>query len=246
MPRYTLANGTPPIVLGPFLFDPTTEPNLVSVVKSNFTTLTITADVPDTKSIRIKDKAGAWQVDVNGPFAVVDVSLADSAANAGLGSAATKTYVVTAFAEPVGYVTGSTPKEEREVIVSGPTAPAASATWDTVTVSPPASNGSADISIGLKATAFPASWSVKLYIAESATTSSITPTVDETANLTPVPSGVPTALTAYAWTSSFSKVAAGAHTRLVTLKVKAELRDNLGAVVDTRNVSTSWYTGSDL
>jgi hypothetical protein len=41
-------------------------------------------------------------------------------------------------------------------------------------------------------------------------------------------------------------VAAGTHTRLVTLKVKAELRDNLGAVVDTKNVSTSWYTGSDL
>jgi hypothetical protein len=233
--RTTLANGQV-IEADPFIFDRDKNPNIVSVIKSG-TVLTITCDV-DTKSIKVKDKNGTWAKTIDGVFGVFDVSTVDPNGVAGLASAATAQYTVTAYAEPTVSVNGSTGKAEQDIVVAGATAPAASALWDTVTITAP-SPVSSSVVLHLKATAAPVGWTVKVFLDEG-TTSAVVPTTDRTASLTPALTAPPTALTDYTYTSTFPNT--GFASRYVTLRARVELRDATSAVIDSRTVQANWYT----
>lgn len=233
--RCTLANGQV-IEAAPFVFDRDKNPNIVSVIK-NGTVLTITCDV-DTKSIKVKDKNGTWVKMIDGVFGVFDVSTVDPNGVAGLGTTATGQYTVTAYAEPTVSVDGSTAKAEQDIVVTGATAPAASALWDTVTITAPGV-GSSAVVLHLKATAAPVGWNVKVYLDEG-TTSAVVPTTDRTASLTPALSAPPASLTDYSYTSSFPNT--GFASRYVTLRARIDLRDATNVVIDSRTIQTNWYT----
>lgn len=232
MPRVTLGNGAPPIVLGPFGFDRDKNPNLLLVTLAG-TILTIIAD-SDTKSIRVLDKLGTWQYEVDNVSAVVDVSKTGTNGVAGLGASASSTFTVEARSDPSAYVTGGTLKDSRDVVINGSTAPPPSALLDTLQAIAP-SFGSDQMTIKLKATGAPALWTVKLY-------SGLTPPFpDITASVSPALSVPPTVLTSYTWHSGYTSISSPPRTQR-TFVVRADLLDNTGVVVDSRTTFVSWYS----
>jgi hypothetical protein len=71
-------------------------------------------------------------------------------------------------------------------------------------VTAPATNGSANAKINLYASSAPVGWTVKVYIYVGFSSSG-TPTVDHTADLTPALSAPPTVATDYTYATSFPK-----------------------------------------
>lgn len=239
MPRLTLENGAPPIVLGPFGFDRDKNPNLGPLtLDSTNRYVTIVGDA-DTKSVGLYSTTRGWKYEVDGSFATIDVQAAGtSGSGAGLGAATADTFTAKAWAEPVADITGGTLYDARDIYVLNG-AGAGAAVLSIVTAFAP--GGGSDVaSIKLKASAAPGGWTIRVFIAESIVTTNPVPTVNETANLTPVPSAPPTVETTYLWTSDYSRSASGS--RLVTMKIKAELV-NGGVVQDTKSATASWYTG---
>jgi hypothetical protein len=236
--RVTLENGSV-LTYGDYVFDRDKNPNIISVVQTG-TVLTITAD-SDTRSLRVQNSGGAWVYTTDGAFAVVDVSLADADGTAGLGASASDTYTITAYAEPVADVGVATLKEQRTVLISGGSAPAPSATITTARATAPAVS-SASVTITVQVSSAPAGWTMKVYLAESATTTNVGTLVDHTAGLTPSVSPLPTTATNYAYTSDFTRVNPGTHTSLVTFKGRVDLLNGSGVVQDTKSFQTSWYT----
>lgn len=247
---YTLANGTR-IVLPPFGFDRDRLPNLISVVPDAVTPtrLRITAD-SDTKSIGIYSTTRSYGYEVDGAFLDVDVAGAGNlpgATNVGLAAGSTDTFLVRAFSEPIaalsaGHLNTPTADLHDDKLVpvfngapGDPGAPAAS--WLTVQAYAPAEDDSAVATIDLRASAAPAGWTVVLLISEEGEV----PSVDETANVTPPLAAPPIVLTTYEWTSSHVRTPRTPTTRLVTMRVRAELRDGSGVVQDSRDTSASWY-----
>lgn len=238
VPRLTLENGAQ-IVLGPFGFDRDKNPNILQVTLSE-TVLTILAD-SDTKSLKVYDTTGLWVYQVDGLSAVVDVSLTDAGAHAGLGASESKIYGVVAYNEPLAYVDGSTLFDEASVPVSGGSAPAASALWDTVSLQAPFIDENI-AALFMKATAAPAGWDIKVYIDIGLST--VVPTTDHTSDLSPIPTTIPTVLSEYDYTATtYTARTPGGHgISLVTMKAKCDLRDATDVVIDSRTVQASWYT----
>lgn len=242
MPRISLENGEPPIVLGPFGFDRDKNPNILSVTLNTIsatqfgTIITAIAD-SDAKSIKVYDKNGTWFHHVDGPSISTDVSLSDPQGTAGLGSSASGTYVVRAYAQPIAYIDGSTLYDEKEIQVGGATASPPGAIWDIVSLAAPAI-GDTIATLTLKASAAPAGYNVKVYIAVAI--SNPVPTDDHTADLTPALGAPPTFSTPYDYDvgAGFQAGASGLH---CSMKAKCDLRNASNVVVDTKTVSASWY-----
>lgn len=241
MPRITLANGAAPIVLGPFGFDRDKNPNIISITLTG-TILTILCDT-DTRSIKVANSGATWLYESDGLSLAVDVSKTGTNGAAGLGAAASDTYTITAQSDPLAYVGGGTLTQSQTQAVGGASAPPPGASWQTpgVIVFAPPANGNANAKINLFASAAPVGWTVKVYIYVGFSSSG-TPTVDHTADLTPALSAPPTVATDYTYPTNFPKSANTAGTALVTMKVRADLVDNVGVVKDTRNMQTTWYS----
>jgi hypothetical protein len=241
MPRLTLDNGQPPKTLGPFGFDRDKRPNILSLQLVG-TVISIIAD-SDTKSIRVINSAGTWIYEADGVSLQADVSKTGTNGAAGLGASSSDTYTIIAQSDPLAYVDGSTLTESRNQVVGGTSSPPPSATWNTpgVIVSAPPSNGNANAKINLFASAAPVGWTVQVFIYVGFSPSG-TPTVDHTADLTPALSAPPTTATDYTYATSFPKSAHTAGTALVTMKVRADLKDGGGIVRDTRTMQATWYS----
>jgi hypothetical protein len=121
MPQITLVNGAPPVILGPFGFDRNKLPNILSV-KVTGTVIDILAD-SDTKSIKVTNSGATWIYQVDGTFLTVDVSKTGTNGAAGLGTAASDTYTITAQSDSLVDVGGGTTTDVRAVTVLGATAP---------------------------------------------------------------------------------------------------------------------------
>lgn len=181
-----------------------------------------------------------WEYVLDGISALIDVAAAGTNGLAGLGASGAGTYRITAYAEPTGDVDGSTPTAVRTVTISGASATPPSATWDVpgVMVEAPALASSL-ATITLKATSAPSGYTVKLYLAFGA--GSPTPSVDHTADVSPPLSAPPATNTPYTYDTAFPRTAPVESASLMTLAVRADLLDSLGALVDTRTVLASWY-----
>lgn len=234
MPRVTLENGSPPIVLGPFGFDRDKNPNLLSVILTG-TVISILADT-DTKSIRVFDTLGTWEYVLDGLSATIDVSKVGTNGVAGLGSTATSTFTIQARSDPTAYVTGGTLIVTQNLVISGGGASPPAATWDSPGLTAQAPGiGSGTMTIHLKATSAPGSWTVKLWAGPNNN-----PSVDITAAVSPALSAPPTVDTTYSYATGATAVS-GSPREIVVYAVRADLIDNLGAVVDTRIVHPAWY-----
>lgn len=242
MPRISLENGEPPIVLGPFGFDRDKNPNILSITLNTIsatqfgTIITAIAD-SDAKSVKVFDKNGTWFHHVDGPSISTDVSLSDPQGVAGLGSSAVGTYTVRAYSQPIAYIDGSTLYDERDIQVGGASAPAPGAVWDIVSLAAPAVGDTIAV-LTLKASSAPVGYNVKVYIAVAI--SNPVPTDDHTADLSPALGAPPTFSTPYDYDvgSGFEAGASGLH---CSMKAKCDLRNASNVVVDTQTVSASWY-----
>jgi hypothetical protein len=240
MPRLTLANGAPPIVLGPFDFDRNTLPDLVSVSVAG-TSVTISADSGDTKAVGLYRAApSTWKYEVNGSSATIDVAGVGTNGVAGLGSGTADTFTAKALSDPVVEIGVGTLSAVQDVVVSnGASTPAA--VWDTVQADAPALFGNT-IPIRLKATAAPAGWTAKVWVNDPSTAT----LTDVSALLSPALSAPPTSLTTYNYTASASRVNNGPHAALQTVTVRAYLYNNLGVIQSTRYVSVTYYVPSTI
>jgi hypothetical protein len=239
MPRLILANGAPPIELGPFGFDRDKIPRLVSVIPVG-TVVTVTGDSGDTKAVGLYSTTRAWKMEADGASASFDVAIADAAAVAGLGSGASDTFTAKALSDPVAYLSGGTLADTRDIVVGNGAAPS-SATWVTVQALAPTVLGDDTLTIKLKASSAPALWIVKIFIANPSTSTA----VDRTANVSPALTAPPTVLSSYTYQTG-NALTSGGHSMLRTVSVRAELRDGGGVVKASTTVNASWYTGGAL
>lgn len=239
MPRLILANGEPPVVLGPFGFDRDKRPNLLSVQVSG-TVLTIIGD-SDTKSVEVSNSDGSWIYETDGTNLIVDVSKTGTNGAAGLGSAASDTFTVTARSDPTADVGAGTLTDARNIVIGGATAPPPTATWDTpgVTATAPPI-GSLRMDIGLKATGTPAGWSVKVFIVDPPGHVF----VDRTAELVPAAGAVPGVTTNYAYDTEYVRTEPGEFAVFRSFTIRADLLDAGDVVKDSRTVYVSWYSGN--
>jgi hypothetical protein len=253
---YTLSNGTR-IGMPPFGFDRDKLPNLLSIVQDPVTPtkLTITGD-SDTKSIGIYSSYYSYGYEADGNVLEFDRARPGNLptfANLGLASGFSDLLLIRAWAVPIVALTGnhvnalgsfSDLVDEKPLAMwnsvgaGGSGAP--DATWLQVFGYGPGGDGSQDITIYLEASSAPAGWSVVLAIDEDGGI----PETDETANVSPTLSVPPVTLTAYTWTSSYARVPRDDTTRLITLRLRADLVDNVGQVRDTRSTTVGWYTPS--
>lgn len=233
---YVSLNNGQQSTLGIWTFDRDKNPNILAL-KVTLTIIEVLCD-SDTKSIKITALSSGWSYWVDGVSGYVDVALPDETGNAGLGTAASDTYIVTAYSDPKAFVTGGSLSEARNIQVSGGTAPPAGAVWQTVAVSAPAV-GSNVAHITLKASAAPAGYNVKVYINVKLGPSA-TPIIDRTGSLTPALGAPPTVGTVYAYTASGFTAAAGPGFTC-TMTVACDLRNAANVVVDTRTVIATWY-----
>jgi hypothetical protein len=240
IPRLTLANGAPPIVLGPFDFDRNTLPDLVTVTVAG-TSVTILADSGDTKAVGLYRAApSTWKYEVNGSSATINVAGVGTNGVAGLGSGTADTFTAKALSDPVVEIGVGTLSAVQDVVVSnGASTPAA--VWDTVQADAPALFGNT-IPIRLKATAAPAGWTAKVWVNDPSTAT----LTDVSAFLSPALSAPPTSLTTYNYTASASRVNNGPHAALQAVTVRAYLYDNLGVIQSTRYVSVTYYVPSTI
>jgi hypothetical protein len=228
-----------------FGFDAGRAPNILKL--SSTIAVVDGAGDSDVQSWKITD-GSTWTRTVDSQFLNVDVSLADDDGTAGLAANASATYTVTAYNVPVSeQATASSDAKVTQTLVvyngtgSGGSGGSSAATWLSVQAVAP-SVGLDEMTIKLQASAAPVGWVVKVFVAEP---SSGTP-IDRTALLFPVPSAPPTTLTSYAYDSAYDRTASGAHSQLIAVLVRAELRDAGAVVKDTRTVTVSWYTPSFL
>jgi hypothetical protein len=237
MPRITLANGQPPIVLGPFGFDRDKNPSLLSVQVTG-TVITIIAD-SDTRSIKVSNSGGTWMYQSDGTNLIVDVSKTGTNGAAGLGASASDSYLVEARSDPTADVDGSTLTDTATVVIGGGSAPPPTATWDTpgVTASAP-DIGQAALKITLKATSAPASWTAVVFIKSGSGSF-----FDHTADLSPALSAPPTVNTDYSYDTDFTRISGGFNAILHSFTIRADLKDAGGVVQDSRTVYASWYSG---
>ena len=245
---YTLSNGTR-IGIPPFAFDRNKLPSIVSLTLDG-TRLRVSGD-SDTKSLGVYSVSRGWGYEVDGQFLDVDLTVDGNGAwagQAGMTSAMIDTFVVRAFSEPLILVPENRAPldmdERRVTAYNGVGDPggagAPEATISALTAYAPSPDGSVTAQVSIKATSAPVGWTVVLYINEEGGT----PEDDETANVSPSLSAPPTSLTAYSWTSSYPSLPHDPTTRLVSMRVRVDLLDALDAVRDTRETSTSWYTGN--
>lgn len=231
----TLSNGAK-IVYGPYVFDRDKNPNLYEVTVESATNryVTIRGDV-DTLAVGLY--RATWKYEVEGTYAVIDVQATGTNAVAGLTAATSGTFTAKAWSDPVVAIGGSSLFDTRDIIALNG-AGAAAAVLDVYSAVAPTSGGNV-VTLTFRATAAPGGWTIRVFIAESVTSTNPIPTVNRTSELTPVPSAPPTVSTAYAWTSAYDQLSSG--TRRVTMKGRAELV-NAGVVMDTKYFSASWYT----
>lgn len=104
MPRLTLSNGAPPIVLGPFAFDRDKNPNILTA--SAVGPSVVLSGDSDGKSWRVSDTAGTWLVEANGHLLTVDVTQPGTNAVPGFAPGAVVNLLVEYFSDVVGNVTG--------------------------------------------------------------------------------------------------------------------------------------------
>jgi hypothetical protein len=245
---YTLSNGTR-IGIPPFAFDRDKLPAIVTLTVDG-SRLRVSGD-SDAKAIGVYSVARAWGYEVDGQFLDVDLTVEGNGpwdGQAGMTSGMTDTFLVRAFSEPIVLLPENRfqfDMAERRITVYnaiGDTggAGAPEATLSSLTAYAPAADGSVTAQIAIKATSAPTDWTVQLFISEDGST----PDTDETANVSPALSAPPTSLTAYSWTSSWPSVPHDPTTRLVTMRARVDLLDDVGTVRDTRETSTSWYTGN--
>lgn len=240
---YTESAWTPEVTIYPWSTYAPPPPD--SAPRFNFlkltgTVLDIIGSDPQTKSIRVYDTGGTWEYVLDGTNATIDVSQPGTNGVAGLGSTASSTFRIQLRSDPTTAVDADTLITEQDMVISGGSASAPAATWDTpgLSLSAPAL-GSSNIGITLKATGAPAGWDVKVYIGTSPN-----PTADRTALLSPSLSAPPTSSTTYTYDTERIAVHDPPRT-YVTFYVKADLRDSGGTVIDTRSAQVSFYA-SDM
>jgi hypothetical protein len=241
MPRLILSNGDPPIVLGPFGFDRDKLPNLASVAVAG-SVVTILGDT-DTKSVGLYAKSpGTWKYEIDGLSAAIDVTAVGTNGVAGLASGTSGVFTAKVLSDLVAYIGMGTFSDARDVTVLNGGTPSA-ASWSTVQVAAPPYNGSDEVTITLKTSAAPSGWTVKVYLLESSPASASPPTTDATAMLSPTLSAPPAAATAYTYIATNQRSVADSHSSTVSLRIRADLLDNTGAVKDTKTATAFWYTG---
>ncbi|HET7234526.1 MAG TPA: hypothetical protein VFJ16_31225 [Longimicrobium sp.] len=199
---------------GPYPFDRNKNPNLISV-EVDGQSIRVQADAGDTLSLKAyrTDVAG-WSTSVDGIFAVFTVPVP---------SGDTWPVRVVAYAAGVVDVTGATPKDERNTVVAGVSAPAGPA-WSLASVAAPASLGSEDVTLTVQATSAPAGHTAKFYARINGGAYS-----DVTASLVPAAGAVPTTPTAYTWATGWPRTSPPGLT--ITVEMRAEILNGSGVMV---------------
>lgn len=247
--NWTLENGY--TVTSPdFAFDADRTPTILDVSVSG-TVISAKGD-SDTQSWRIADTGGTWARQIDGQFVAVDVGLSDDDGTPAIDTTiATVAYVVEAWNVPaasqIGLPVAGRAFVERVVSIysgagTGGTGGSPAATWDgSESIGAPATEGSSDITLRLRATSAPVGYTVKVFAKDPASSAD----VDVTASLSPVPSTVPTTLTSYVYIGAYPRVAADewfAVGRIVTFR--AELRDAGSVVMDTTTLTVNYFASS--
>lgn len=208
--RANIAGQPTPMSIPTLSFDRHLYPQLVEVTVSG-QTLRIGADT-DTKSVRAyrTDTAG-WDVWVDGMFAVLVVPVT---------AGATWPIKVLAYGAGKADVTGSTPKDEREVIVSATGAPA-EPFWDLATLTAP-TVGSDVVTLTLDASSAPAGYTKRVWAKVGG---------DDFVDITSSVGGstLPTSSTAYTWATGWTRSSPPGLP--LTIKFRAEILNGSSVVV---------------
>lgn len=237
MPRLVLANDDPPIVLGPFGFDRDKNPNLAGPPAVSGSFVTIVGD-SDARAVGLYSKTRSYKYEVDGSFAVIDVSKPGTGGSgAGLAAGTSDVFTAKALSDPVVEISGATLSDARDVIV-GNGAAAPLATLDVVRLDGPSFIGDDTIILTVRATSAPASWTMRVWVADP---SSATP-INVSATLLPAVSGLPPIVeTSYLYTAANVRAGSSGSVSYISVEFRVELLDATLAVQSTETVPVSYY-----
>lgn len=187
---------------------------------------------------------GNWENFSDGRNITVDVSKIGTNGIAGISGATSWELTIRAFVEPTEYVTELTLRDETRRIVATESAPAAAGIWDEFSVFPPAVEGSAQMSVKLKASSA-TGLTAKMWYRWRVGDGEFTPWTDISID---VGLSTPPTVTAtyYYMTTEEREANTVPSVNRTTHEIRAELLDAGSTVIHTETKEASWYTPGEI
>lgn len=195
----------------------------------------------DTISFKVERIDGpTWSRTVDNWTGAVDVALPDDAANGGLAIDTFGFYRVTLYSDPAADIDVDTLTATADVVVQNGTPAPPASSWESVTLTEP-SIGSDVMGITLDADAAPAGSYAIVRARAQVGGAAWEDLGDVTADLSPTLSAPPTASTAYAWASGYTRIAKNYSKPILTLEATAAIYDVTDTLLDKVTETKQWY-----